>query len=131
MQAERHVEMKKNDWKLIAFLLAAAGICFLVYRMGGKGGGEAVIYQNGSEYARIALSTEQEIRIGQTNTLVVEQGKVRMKEADCPDQICVKHRPVSRTGESIVCLPNRIVVEIQGGPEKHTEQQEKPDVTAY
>ena len=131
MQAERHVEMKKNDWKLIAFLLAAAGICFLVYRMGGKDGGEAVIYQNGSEYARISLSTEQEIQIGQTNALVVEQGKVRMKEADCPDQICVKHRPVSRTGESIVCLPNRIVVEIQGGPEKNTEQQEKPDVTAY
>ena len=40
-----------------------------------------------------------------------------MEWADCPDQICVNHRPVSRNGESIICLPNEVVVSVKGGEE--------------
>ena len=36
-----------------------------------------------------------------------------MEWADCPDQICVSHRKISRDGESIICLPNQVVVTIQ------------------
>ena len=43
-----------------------------------------------------------------------------MEDADCPDQICVNHRAISRDGESIICLPNQTVVTIRGG--------EKPEV---
>lgn len=48
------------------------------------------------------------------NLLFVSDGVVRMEAADCRDQICVHHRPVSRGGESIICLPHKLVVEIQG-----------------
>lgn len=44
--------------------------------------------------------------------MVIEDGKVYMQEADCPNQICVHHTPISHRGETIVCLPNRIVIEI-------------------
>jgi len=37
-----------------------------------------------------------------------------MQEADCPDQVCVNTRPADREGQSIVCLPNRVVVEVRG-----------------
>ena len=47
------------------------------------------------------------------NTLVIKDGEASMTEADCPDGICVAHRPIKNTGESIVCLPHKIVVEIQ------------------
>lgn len=48
------------------------------------------------------------------NILSVIDGTVVMEAADCADQICVRHKPVSSSRESIICLPHRIVVEIIG-----------------
>ncbi len=48
-----------------------------------------------------------------TNTIVIKDGEVYMKNADCPDQLCVKHKPISKNGEMIICLPNQIFVEIE------------------
>lgn len=59
-----------------------------------------------------ALKEDQEIRIGETNTCEIRDGQVYMTSADCPDQICVKSRPIGAGGGSIVCLPNRIVLKI-------------------
>lgn len=44
--------------------------------------------------------------------LVIKDGKAYMLEADCPNQICVHHSAISHKGETIVCLPNRIIIEI-------------------
>ena len=55
---------------------------------------------------------------GAFNLFSVADGVVRMEAADCRDQICVNHRPVSRGGESIICLPHRLVVEIAGGTDE-------------
>lgn len=52
------------------------------------------------------------------NLLVLSENGVAMEAADCRDQICVNHRPVSRGGESIICLPHRLVVEIAGGTDE-------------
>ena len=41
-----------------------------------------------------------------------EHGQVWITEADCRDQICVEHRPVSKAGETVVCLPNELVIKI-------------------
>lgn len=48
------------------------------------------------------------------NLITVTDGTVVMEEADCKDQICVRHKPVSSARESIICLPHRLVVEIVG-----------------
>ena len=46
------------------------------------------------------------------NRLVICDGKAYMETATCPDGICVAHRPIFRNGESIVCLPNRVVITV-------------------
>ena len=51
---------------------------------------------------------------GGSNIIVVDNGQVYMTDADCPDKLCERTGRISRTGESIVCLPHRVVVEIQG-----------------
>ena len=56
------------------------------------------------------------------NLLSVSGSDVSMEAADCRDQICVHHKPISAAGESIICLPHRFVAEIVGG-----ESQETPD----
>lgn len=48
------------------------------------------------------------------NLIEVADGKVRVIEADCPDQLDVKQGYISKVGEVIVCLPNRLVIEIKG-----------------
>ena len=52
---------------------------------------------------------------------MIENGSVVMEWADCPDQLCVNHRSISRDGESIICLPNRVVVSIEGTDGKNEE----------
>lgn len=47
-------------------------------------------------------------------TIKVESGKVRVTDSTCRDRMCVKHAPISRPGERIICLPSRITVEITG-----------------
>lgn len=49
------------------------------------------------------------------NKVKISGGRVSVTEASCRNQVCVSHGQISRTGESIVCLPNRLVVRIEGG----------------
>lgn len=44
----------------------------------------------------------------------IESGIADVTGASCPDLLCVNHRPVSRTGESIVCLPGKVVLTVRG-----------------
>ena len=52
------------------------------------------------------------------NVVVISGGTVSVTEASCKNQVCVKHGAISRPGESIVCLPNRLVVRIEDGSEE-------------
>lgn len=73
---------------------------------------------DGEEYKEIIfdestdISMEIDSKYGH-NELVVKDGKVKMTDADCNDQICVKEKPISEVGEINVCLPNRVLVEIR------------------
>lgn len=49
---------------------------------------------------------------GDYNVILCQDGKVRMLESSCPDQICVHHSAIHFTGENIICLPHKIVIEI-------------------
>ena len=52
------------------------------------------------------------------NVVMINGGKVSVSEASCKNKVCVRHGAISRSGESIVCLPNRLVVRIESGPEE-------------
>ena len=67
------------------------------------------------------------------NTVEIKDGKVSVSEASCKNQICVKHSSISHSGESIVCLPNRLVVRIDsrdGDSEKDGEGDGYDTVTS-
>ena len=49
------------------------------------------------------------------NIVVISGGTVSVSEASCKNQVCVKHAAITKTGESIVCLPNRLSVRIENG----------------
>lgn len=59
------------------------------------------------------------------NLISVADRTVVMEEADCKDQICVHHKPISSVRESIICLPHRLVVEIAGDDAAVNTQKDK------
>ena len=108
--------MKKNDLILAAVIVLVAGIGLLLYMMLGKQeAGIVSVTVDGQLYGTYSLHVDREIRINGTNTLVIRDGQVDMTEASCPDQICVEHKKISQNQETIICLPNKVIVEIVGG----------------
>ncbi|WP_207657151.1 NusG domain II-containing protein [Blautia marasmi] len=122
------MKMKKRDIGLIGIVLLIAFLCwFIPYIRGQFTYKEAQlrITVDGEEYGVYSLEEDQVIHIGDTNVCVIKDGYVTMTEADCPDHLCMKQKRISKEGGTIVCLPNRVVLEITGD-----ESLDTPDVVA-
>ncbi len=122
---------RRNDWIFVLSLLlvvSLAGVALFFLR----GEGDTVIVTvEGEIYGTYPLDRDitVEIRTGaeeqNRNVLVIREGKARVEEATCPDGICAAHKPISREGESIVCLPHRVVITV------HAENgDQEPDIIA-
>lgn len=120
--------MKKNDLILVGGLLLlalAASIGISWYSAVSTKEAEAVVVVDGEVQGRYPLDRETTVEIqledGRYNRLEIHGGEADMTEASCPDKICVEHRPVSKQGESLVCLPNKVMVEIENGQEAEVD----------
>ena len=73
-------------------------------------------------YGTYPLDEDQEISVEsdgeQINLVCIRSGSVSMEQATCPDELCVKQGSISKTGQTIVCLPHELVVEVYGTDEK-------------
>ena len=76
-------------------------------------------------YGTYPLDVDKEIPIQKdgktTNLLVIRDGKADVTEADCPDKLCVHQKAISKTNETIVCLPNKVVVQVIGAGESELD----------
>lgn len=112
--------MKKNELIIILILLAISigGIAaFYIFNATSQDLSVRVSRQ-GEVLTILPLSedhTETFTDASGSNTLVISDGKAKMTEADCPDHICVKTYPISSPGETIVCLPHKLVIEVITG----------------
>lgn len=79
---------------------------------------------NGEEYGTYSLAKDQVIKINDTNVCEIKNGEVKMTEADCPDHLCMKQKAVDSTGGTIVCLPNKVVIE---GEKGNSSAEESPE----
>ena len=110
----------KNDLILISCVLLAAALLLAGISLLSHRGAEAVVSIDGQEYARYPLSEDIEVKIGDDahfNLLVIEDGCASVTDASCPDKVCVNMGKISKSGQSIICLPNKLIVEIVGGEE--------------
>jgi len=116
----RVIILKKGDIMIGAVAVAAAGILYFsgVLRPEGEGA-KAIVTIDGKVHSEYNLDKEETINIDIPdvgyNSFRIKNGKVDMLEADCRDGICVDHTPISLNGETIICLPHRLVIEIDGG----------------
>ena len=118
---KRSPELKPTKWDtlvVLAVLLLALTLAARPY-FAAKAAGELTVSVaiDGETVERCALSAYEggtyESR-GYTLTVAVESGAVRVRESDCPNQDCVHSGVISRAGQSIVCLPARVAVTLEG-----------------
>ncbi len=108
---------RRNDLLLLGGILLFA-VIFGILRLSLMSDGEKVnVIKNGEITAVYSLKEDLSVTIngenGWVNELVIKDKKAYVSKANCPDKICAKHRPVKKSGETIVCLPHRLVIEIE------------------
>ena len=109
--------LKKRDIILIVSLLVVGIIALViwhfVYSVDGK---YVTIEQRDNLIGIYPLNVDKEIEIEHrgevVNKIVIEDGYCYMEEAECPDHLCIKQGKVNKSGQTIVCLPNRVVVTV-------------------
>ena len=109
-------QKRRRDLLLAAGILLLAGILFVLFRPGGTGAW-AVVTIDGRETARYALMEDRTVTLGgeDYNILNISHGAAAIIKANCGDHTCVRTGEISQEGESIVCLPHRLIVRIEGG----------------
>lgn len=110
----------KKELILIIVVLSLAFLSLIFLRIGSKKGGEVTVYVDGKVETVLPLNEDANYEISTKkgkNLLCIENKEAFIKEADCPDGICVHHKKISLEGETIVCLPHKVVVEVTKGDE--------------
>ena len=114
-----------NDLLLIAGAILIALIALIIcnqYKKRTTENAYVVIEINGEEIGRYSLNENRELELetynGGSNIVVIKDNEVTVTEASCPDKICVNHKAIKYNGETIICLPNRMMVTIESAGEK-------------
>ena len=121
-------KLKKADILVIILIVIAS---FLIYFFINKLSKEdaniskkVVITVDGKIFKEVPLTkdTDEKIDINTVygkNEVIIEKGEVHMHESNCQDKICMKMGKISIPGDSIICLPNRVMVKIVSDKKNH------------
>ena len=128
MKNNRHF---RNDMLLLAAVVCTGVLLWLAVRSvsGISAGGSVRIFLDGEQIGLYPLTGDAVLTItpdgilqgepgealsGEYNVLVIENGSCRVRKASCPDKVCVRRGRIRGNGESIICLPHHLVIEVVG-----------------
>ena len=120
MERENKIRLSfcKGDAVVISFVIMLAVLIGVVFWMktGTEQGSVVAVYQEGEKIQELSLDKDTEVLIENdyTNKLIVRDKKVAIVESDCPGMDCVHSGWISGKGRSLVCLPNRVEIRIEG-----------------
>lgn len=119
------MEKKNNNWNniLLIIILAIGFVIAAIVLIFSHSGEYVLIEKDGEIVGQYDLSQDGSYviegdGINEKNTVTIENHQVFMSDASCPDHLCMNMGKKSRTNESIVCLPNKLVVTIKGKEEQ-------------
>ncbi len=118
-------ELRPNRYDVLvaALVLALAALVAVLFYGNLTGSGlagsspvTATVTHRGEVVATLPLTKDTELTVGEEYrlTVIVENGAVRVAESDCPTADCVRTGAVSRPGQSIVCLPEQVIIRLSG-----------------
>ena len=102
----------KKDFILVIVVLVIgfAGVILVNSTDKGK---TAIIKVDGKEFETILLQNDTLIKVNGVE-IVVENGEIYVTDSTCSDKVCIRSGRVSKSGEGIICAPNRVSIEIDG-----------------
>ncbi len=115
MKQKKHL---RGDLVLLGGVLFVGIFLGLFLLLAGKAGGQVEIRVAGEVVKTLPLDKDCTYLIdgaaGGTNRLVIQDGQAWLEEASCPDELCIHMGKIRQTGQSIICLPNQVVIEVIG-----------------
>ena len=118
--------IKKHPTMTICILvLLLAGVLIAVQKVVSTGGAaQVVVTVDGENYGSYSLKQEQVIRIETEygyNELTIKDGQASVTASDCKNQVCVRSMAISQNGQSIICLPHKLIIQITESGEKQLD----------
>lgn len=114
-----NIKKFRNDIILAIAILTIAIISLILFTNRESNGSNVSVIINGEVKYKYNLqenvNTTIKTKNDGKNVLVINDNKVYVSSANCRDKICVNHKPISNSGETIVCLPHKLVIEITDG----------------
>ncbi|WP_455258263.1 NusG domain II-containing protein [Peptoniphilus asaccharolyticus] len=128
--------MKKGDYIVVALILFLSTSIFLVSKNNLVEAAEkqVVVSVNGQIEGKYTLSDKEQLytidnKYGK-NTFAITNDGVHMVESSCKDQICIHMGHITRAGESIICLPNRLIISLEN-KDSSNKNSEEVDVVLH
>ncbi|MBC7319851.1 NusG domain II-containing protein [bacterium] len=109
--------MNKKDLLVFSIIFFIILFTYLSSKFYNLRGDTVLIQVNGRDSLRLSISENKIVEVsGPLGVSIIEinNGKVRMLSSPCPDKLCVKEGYINKSGQVIVCVPNRIVIKIEG-----------------
>lgn len=112
---------------ILVIVLIAIAVCFYLYLnfLSPSKGAKVQILVDGEVTKEYDLNSNQRVVIetenGGQNMLVIDNGECYLDDANCPDKLCVKQGVISKSGQSIICLPHKVVITIEGADEAEVD----------
>jgi hypothetical protein len=112
----RNQKTGKADALLLGGIVIVGGVIALLLFLTGHHGAMVQVRVDGTATETYSLTKDQCYEIqganGGTNLLIIQNGQAWVEEASCPDGLCCNMGKISQSGQSIVCLPNKVVIEV-------------------
>lgn len=113
------MKLKIGDFVITGIVLVVALFISLSFTGEAKGQMTAVVTKDGQIIKRISISELSEplefaVDGNYHNQIRVERGKIRFSDANCPDYICVKTGWLTKPGQVSACLPNGVLIKLEG-----------------
>lgn len=123
-------KIRKNDIILITVIVAFAALFFFLINSFSSSGNKVIIEQDTKQIATLDINKNQEYNIYDKdgnicNTVIINGNQVSMKYANCKDKICVNHNKISKNNESIICLPNKVIVTVVSNKSRDVDEVAK------
>lgn len=114
MKTKKNNKLNKSEYILWSVILCFGIILLFIQNFFHKEGSTVTIYYNGNIIKELPLSenTTYTFKKCGHNTLIINSGYAWMENSDCPDKLCINFGKISKAGESIICLPHKLVVTI-------------------
>ena len=107
-------KINKLEMGIWIAIISITVLLLVIYFFTGKNGEYVQVKIDGKVSAKYSLKENGIYPIigSGKNILVIDEGEAYIKEASCPDKLCVKQGRIKRVGQSLICLPNKVVVEV-------------------